>query len=899
MKRRVSSILGIMLTLTLILGACGEGTTPLSATNQISFTADRTNLQAGECTFLRWDGTIGFEVRLNNEPVDKFGQMEVCPTETHVYELKVDMGTHMETRAIEIVVGEPSNAETPEGPKGSGVPAYQVTDPWIRLGGPPGGLGYDIRMRPDNPDIMFVTDAFSGIFKSTDGGQNWFPINVGIERVPGAGASIFCATIDPHDYDVVWAGTQISGHIYRSADAGATWEQRDDGLVIEDCPRSVRGITVDPNDPNIIYAALEVGQACGPPDNINHRMEPVTGEVYKSTNGGLNWTRIWQGDNLARYIWVDPRNSNRLYVSTGIFDRDAANSDILGGVWGGVGILRSDDGGQAWTVLDQDNGLGGLYIPSLFMHPEDPDTLIAAVTYPADPGGEGVYVTHDGGDTWEKVLGREQWMGMDAVEIAASNTDVWYAAAESIIYRSDDAGQTWQNFYLGTSMRKGLLPIDLQVDPRDPYRIFQNSYGGGNMLSVDGGETWVDATRGYTGIGVRVLLVLPGSGQSVFANGFRSDDGGVNWTSTVGFPAAAFAMTVPDDGSAARILAASGASDVQISIDGGVTWETVRTFNIENPAVDPLSPGATLAIAPSDPQTVYLGYSHPNCQLGRGTGNYNLCVQTPGREHFPQKGMYRSRDGGRSWEQLTAPFVEASILRVAVHPQDAGTVYVGTGVGLYLSLDGGDNWQHISAVVGAALSAGALDPDMSLRTAPVIYDVDFDPFDAQTLYLASEPGAVLRSQDGGATWQQASAGMDPNEPVVDLLPDPNRPGVIYAASKLSGVFVSTDGGDTWTRLNNGMGRSDVQVLALSQDGTVLYAGTASGSGGAGVWRLGMPTGTPLQPGEVPSLSPIQPPLSTASATPAGRSGICGNVLVLPLAIAAFAWLVKRKGEVNP
>ncbi len=51
---------------------------------------------------------------------------------------------------------------------------------WVRTGGPLGGLGYDIRMRPDNPDIMFVTDAWAGVFKSTDGGDTWFPSNTGI-----------------------------------------------------------------------------------------------------------------------------------------------------------------------------------------------------------------------------------------------------------------------------------------------------------------------------------------------------------------------------------------------------------------------------------------------------------------------------------------------------------------------------------------------------------------------------------------------------------------------------------------------------------------------------------------------------------------------------------------------
>lgn len=76
------------------------------------------------------------------------------------------------------------------------LPAYQ-SEPWVRLGGPPGGIGYDIRMRPDNPDVMFVTDVAAGVHKSVDGGRTWFQANEGIPADPTGGVPIFCLTIDP------------------------------------------------------------------------------------------------------------------------------------------------------------------------------------------------------------------------------------------------------------------------------------------------------------------------------------------------------------------------------------------------------------------------------------------------------------------------------------------------------------------------------------------------------------------------------------------------------------------------------------------------------------------------------------------------------------------------------
>jgi photosystem II stability/assembly factor-like uncharacterized protein len=127
---------------------------------------------------------------------------------------------------------------------------------------------------------------------------------------------------------------------------------------------------------------------------------------------------------------------------------------------------------------------------------------------------------------------------------------------------------------------------------------------------------------------------------------------------------------------------------------------------------------------------------------------------------------------------------------------------------------------------------------MVQRDLWVVTDVAFDPVDSQVIFAASQHGGVWRSSDGGRTWSQSSAGMDPNELIVKILPDPAHPGLIYAASKLSGVFMSLDDGGTWQGLNNGLPTRDITNLALSADGSVLYAG----SGARGVFRLGDPGG---------------------------------------------------------
>jgi len=740
----------------------------------------------------------------------------------------------------------PSAQETGEEPTEApsvskeGVPAYQ-SEPWVVLGGPPGGIGYDIRMVPENPEIMYVTDSGGGIFKSQNGGKSWVPINQGIESNPDIGTLVFCATIDPHDSNTIWIGTQFSAHIYRSADGGQTWEERDNGIIPFQGEHSVRGITIDPNDPNIVYAAFE---SSGILDGLSRSR----GEVYKSTDAGVNWTRIWEGQNLARYIWINPRNSQRLFVSTGIFDRIAANADP-DGKGGGVGVLRSEDGGQTWTELNEENGLnGGLYIPSLFMHPQNPDILIAAVSAQGGKGKiPGVYMTQDGGDNWKLIRGAAEETRaertMEAVEISTSNPNVWYAAGPEVIHRSDDGGQTWQNFPMRTPDRGSGFPIDIQVDPRDPYRLFVNNYGGGNMLSTDGGETWVDASQGYTGAGIWGLYVDPTNSWTVTVAAntadFRSTDGGQTWKGiklgsteeTLNWSLRGRILSYPE-GSGTHILGSGDFNQgfVFHSLDGGNTWEGSEIVDIQELSrTGALEEGLYLArafaFAPSDPQIVYIGYGDRPALLG----SFMDSLKTP-------PGFFRSQDGGYTWEHVeNTPFADVSILTLAVSPDDPRTLFVATMAGVFRSQDGGDTWQNLE-------NLEAITPINPAEGYPHIFVITTDPFDPGTVYAGSPRGGVFRSEDGGDTWEQASSGMDPNETIFDLLPDPNRPGVLYASTRISGVYYTTDRGESWIGLKDGMPATWVDQLALSSDGSVLYAATHV----SGVLRLGTPSSTQPQ-----------------------------------------------------
>ena len=114
----------------------------------------------------------------------------------------------------EVVVEEETSPSPEEAPF---ISLLENPPDWIRTGGPLGGLGYDVRMHPDNPDLMYVTDAYAGVFISEDGGLTWQPSNEGITDRSGESQDaipVFCLTIDPHNPDIIWSGTQYSGGIF-------------------------------------------------------------------------------------------------------------------------------------------------------------------------------------------------------------------------------------------------------------------------------------------------------------------------------------------------------------------------------------------------------------------------------------------------------------------------------------------------------------------------------------------------------------------------------------------------------------------------------------------------------------------------------------------------------------
>jgi photosystem II stability/assembly factor-like uncharacterized protein len=780
---------------------------------------------------------------------------------------------------VQVFGAAPEGAATPQ----TGIPEGSPT--WIRTGGPLGGLGYDVRMRPDNPDILYVTDAYAGVFMSTDGGLNWFPSNDGIDTRVGTSSDsipVFCLTIDPHNYDTIWVGTQNVRGIFKSTDGGRSWRRMDNG-VIEKEGITFRGITVDPRTPDIVYAAAELSSWVwnGEP-SPGREFDMTAGVVYKTLDGGQNWFPVWRGDNLARYIWIDPRNPDVIYISTGIFDREAANSDPQARIPGGEGVLKSTDGGQTWTQVN--NGLNNLYVGTLFMHPQNPDILLAGTGNNQYYQANGVYLTSDGGASWQQTLDGDN---ITSVEFALSDPQVAYAGSNAAIYRSQDGGRTWGRVSGGEDgwgppgVRAG-FPIDFQVDPRDPNRLFANEYGGGNFLSVDGGRTWSVASSGYTGAQVRHIIVSPASAH-VYASArsgiFVSKDGGESWDGLNTPPAYSMEWYVAaiDPADDNHILAANNWNSVIFSsLDRGQSWQPVGQ------ALGEMKSWRAIAFAPSNPSVVYSGSS-----AFYSAGTFD--------DRLPAAGIYRSQDGGDAWTPANDPLSQdANVTALAVQHDNPSIVYAATGNhGLLKSLDGGNNW--------TALNQG-------FPREPVVLSVGIHPEDPNLVFSGLAFGGLYRSMDGGATWTPSMDGLNPEATISSLIFDPTNPQLMYAADLFSGVYRSMDSGATWQPLNNGLRTRAVNKLALMSDGQHLYAATE----GEGVFRLDLDGKPPSIPEPLPPRPPAETqviaseptmaaeipaatlqPTATTTENVGSSNKLCGSALILPLLCLAWIWFQWR------
>ena len=185
------------------------------------------------------------------------------------------------------------------------------------------------------------------------------------------------------------------------------------------------------------------------------------------------------------------------------------------------------------------------------------------------------------------------------------------------------------------------------------------------------------------------------------------------------------------------------------------------------------------------------------------SGNYTICVGTIG------SGLWTSRDGGESWRRvMKGLWSESQVFSLTVHPREPRTVFAGANDGIYKSSDGGQSFERLES------------PMDKLH----VWKVAIDPVDPDILFAGTRPGALFRSKDGGRSWQKLPAEMAEDCPnvriprVTALSVDPTDHRVVWAGIEVDGVRRSTDGGDSWQTITSGLPDPDIHDIGVVVNG---------------------------------------------------------------------------------
>lgn len=353
---------------------------------------------------------------------------------------------------------------------------------------------------PSNEVLLNTNASIENLRENTQNTRqkvsSWVPSGpYGSPELFGIGR-VNCIAFHPKDSLTFYIGFGQGG-IWKTTNGGESYTPLGDNLPI----LRVSGITLDPNNPEIIYISLAdfayIGYDLYTADRKRNTYYGIG--VWKSTNGGRTWqqtglkNQLSEGINsITRTIWVNPKNSKEVIIV------------------GTKGIFKSFDGGDTWSnkVLDR-------MTSALVQHPTNSNILFASGVYVASTkqGEAGIWKSEDSGNTWRYLTTGIGKTTVQRVEVAISptNPNLVYAVSCDLnsgfegFYRSTDNGETWQKStfrgnLLSTSYNgtggQGFYDLCIMVHPTKPLTV----YVGGLILneSNDGGNTWRQATGYFT-----------------------------------------------------------------------------------------------------------------------------------------------------------------------------------------------------------------------------------------------------------------------------------------------------------------------------------------------------------------------------------------------------------------
>ncbi|MEM8567449.1 MAG: glycosyl hydrolase [Bacteroidota bacterium] len=676
---------------------------------------------------------------------------------------------------------------------------------WRSIGPFRGGRSAAATGVPGKPNLYYFGATGGGVWRTTDAGNTWENISDGY-----FGGSIGSVAVSEWDNNVIYVGggeVTVRGNVsygygmYKSVDAGKTWTHI--GLKNS---RHIPRVRIHPKDPDLVYAAV-MGDL--------YKSTAERG-VYRSKDGGKTWERILfaNADAGAVDLVMDPNNPRILYASTWKIRRTPYSLESGGE---GSALWKSTDGGDNWTNISKNEGLpGGIWgISGVTVSPVNSNRVWAII----ENKEGGVYRSDDAGKTWKKLnssrsLRQRAWY---YTRIYADTQDEDRVYVMNVRYhRSKDGGKTFEAFNAPHGDHH-----DLWIAPEDNQRMVIADDGGA-QVSFDGGENWSTYNNQPTIQFYRVTTDnhfpyrIYGAQQdnSTLRVAHRTTGrsiGARDWEPTAGGESAHIAVK-PDNND----IVYGG------SYDGFLTRLNHKTGEIRAVNVwpdNPMGHGAEemkyrfqwnfpIFFSPHDSKKLYTTSNHVHVSYDEGE-SWEVISPDLTRNDSTKLGS----SGGPITKDNTSVEYYCTIFAATESPYEKDLIWTGSDDGLiHVTRDGGKNWQNVTPPSTPEwLMINSIDIDPFTKGGAYV---------AGTRYkLGDYKPYLYRTKDYGKTWKYIADGIPGDHFTRVLRADPKRKGLLYAGTE-TGMYISFDDGVSWQSMQMNLPVVPITDLAVKNDNLI-------------------------------------------------------------------------------
>ncbi len=677
---------------------------------------------------------------------------------------------------------------------------------WREVGPYRGGRSVAVAGSVQRPQEYWMGTTGGGVFKTTDAGINWQPMTD-----KHFGGTIGAITVDPKNPDIVWVGggeTCIRGNtshgegVWVTRDGGKTWTSV--GLKETE---HIASVDVDPRNSDVVYVS-----ALGPVFTTNeHR------GLFKTTDGGKTWNKIlFVNDSTGAIDFqFDPSNPDIIYVAFWQAGRTPWSMSSGGE---GSGLYKSTDAGRTWTNLTK-TAKG--FPPGIFgkigiaVSPAKPSRIWALVEH--DSGG--IYRSDDAGATWQFINGerklRQRAWYYTHIYADPRDTNMVYALNVQF-FRSRDGGKTFpQNIGVPHSDSH-----DLWIAPNDPLRLINANDGGANV-SFNRGQSWTDqdyATAQFYHVATTnefPYKICGAQQDNSTLCGPSRIEGGIqmeHWADAGG-------------GESGYVTPHPTKPDIVFAGNYGglMTRKDMRTGFERNVTVWPNNPmGYSSEDIPIRFQWTYpIVFSRHSPNVLYAAGNFLYRSTNEGESWVRASPDLSRRDpktmgpsGGPITKDQTGVETYALIFAFDESPVTRGLLWAGTDDGyVWVSRNNGANWTNVTPTdIGDFTRISIIEPSRYASCGAYL---------AANRYQQGDKRPILyRTADCGRTWTKIVNGIAETEFTRVIREDPVRRGLLFTGTE-RGVWVSFDDGARWQSLQRNLPPVPVHDMTIKEGDLIV------------------------------------------------------------------------------